>query len=165
MKTNKRPNVSSIPLNPSKHPTIPSTPQIPNNSTNKVTLRTCSSTLQRKLCSHYLFPSICPLCMAAHEDLKHLFLSVVIPRLAGGSCYAFFFFSIQWVFDEVFKDNVDQLLVGPYLKPNSQLLWSNAVKPFMLNYGLIDSMLLGLMLPLGVLSLSSVKIFPFNIYV
>lgn len=100
----------------------------------------CSSTLQRKLpshylspyifegnCqSHYLSPYICPLCLADHEDSQHLFLECHYSK----SCWWWLFsiFNILWVFGEVFRDNVVQLLVGPYLKPNSQLLWSNEVK-------------------------------------
>lgn len=55
-----------------------------------------SSILQRKLPSHSLSPSICPMCEAAKEDLQHLFFecSFVV------QCWwhLFSFFKIAWVF-------------------------------------------------------------------
>lgn len=50
-------------------------------------------------------------------------------------CYAkncwfhlFDFFNLKWVFGNVFRDNVLQILIGPRLKSTPKLLWTNAVK-------------------------------------
>ena len=66
--------------------------------------------------------------MTDKEDLQHLFLK----------CYArkcwlrlFDLFNLSWVFGNVFRENVLQILVGPKLKSDSKLLWNNAVKAWL----------------------------------
>lgn len=85
----------------------------------------CSSTLQRKLHLHCQLPSTCPLCMMNDEDLQHLFFDGHFYRCWDQLLSTF---KIQCIFCEALKDNVLQILVGPSLKPKSQLLWSNEVK-------------------------------------
>ena len=54
MKTNKRPNISSLPLNCSKNPTIPLIPQNPHNSTNTSTTKKPASLPKRRIQEEFL---------------------------------------------------------------------------------------------------------------
>lgn len=50
-------------------------------------------------------------------------------------------FHLQWAFGHSYKENVIQDLVGPSMKPLSQLLWSNAVKPLLRDISQLESFL------------------------
>lgn len=50
-------------------------------------------------------------------------------------------FHLQWAFGHSYKENVIQDLVGPSMKPLSQLLWSNAVKPLLKDISQLESFL------------------------
>ena len=59
------------------------------------------------------------LCMAKNQDLQLLFFRCFYVKHCWR--HLFSFFNIGWVFGGNFRENVVQILVGPALKPGSQL--------------------------------------------
>lgn len=83
--------------------------------------------LQMKLPPHCLSPHVCPLCIQASEDLRHIFFSC----LDAKKCWFDLFgcYHMNWVvFNYRFKENVVQLISSPILKKKRRLIWLNAVK-------------------------------------
>ena len=89
-------------------------------------LLNCASVMQRKLPSHCLSPSICPLCTADSEGLQHLFFTCGLAEKCWHRLFACF--NLSWAFSNIFGNNVLQILIGPRFKKQPQLLWINVVK-------------------------------------
>lgn len=70
--------------------------------------------LRRKSAYKWLLPSICFLCYKAGESLNHLLFECVY----ASSCWfkPFHIFYIHWVFSNIFKDNVLQVLTRIWLE-------------------------------------------------
>ena len=97
----------------------------------------CSSVLQRKLPSHCFFPSICPICTTASEDLQRLFFYCCYSLACCKKLQAIF--QLHWVFGTFFKENVLQVLIVPSLKPWSHYYGLMSTKQSLLNYGLKET--------------------------
>lgn len=82
-----------------------------------------SLVMQQKLPTHCLSPSICPLCLAESEDLQHIFY-IFFDCHFSKHCWEYLFpiFNTSWVFGNVFRQNVLQVLVGPSLKSRPKAL-------------------------------------------
>lgn len=90
----------------------------------------CSKSLQSKLPSHSLLPSICHMCLEDNEDCQHLCFVSSFSKKIWRKLLSLF--NLQWVWCNDFKANVIQILVGPSLKSHPRLLWIDGVKVILL---------------------------------
>lgn len=99
----------------------------------------CSSILSMEVISHYLSSSICPLCQAPSEYLRHLFFYCCFSMACWRKLFSTF--HIQWVFEgpwifsgiwRIFQGKCYTNLGGggggAVIKPQTTLLWFNEVK-------------------------------------
>lgn len=86
----------------------------------------CSKSLQSKLPSHSLLPSICHMCLEDNEDCQHLCFVSSFSKKIWRKLLSLF--NLQWVWCNNFKANVIQILVGPSLKSHPHLLWIDGVQ-------------------------------------
>lgn len=112
-------------------------------------LQNCSLVMQRKLPNSCLLPTICLLGKTDGEDPQHLFFTCTYSVKLLEKTLSIF--HVAWVCGDDSSLNVQQLLLGHFLKKKPRLLWENMVKalladlwfertkkPFMIKMGWLD---------------------------